>query len=270
MEEVKLLMIPQLLPDDLEALSSAKALLESPGIAIQIANLVGAPVEYVLANHLPKRAKSLVDKATKKAVTAACRAAVATMKEGRGQQRPRNRLHKLAAAASGTVGGLFGLAGLPIELPTTTTIMLRSILDIARSEGESLRDPATRVACLEVLALGGSSKRDDGADSGYFAVRTLLAQQVSAAVEHLTTKGLSQRGAPPMVGLVGRIASYFAIPVSEKVLAQAIPVVGAVTGGCLNVLFIDHFQNMARGHFVVRRLERIYGQEQIRLAYAAL
>jgi hypothetical protein len=42
-------------------------------------------------------------------------------------------LHKALAAASGAVGGGFGLAALPVELPISTIIMLRSIGDIARS-----------------------------------------------------------------------------------------------------------------------------------------
>jgi hypothetical protein len=36
------------------------------------------------------------------------------------------------------------------------------------------------------------------------------------------------------------------------------------------VLFIDHFQDMARGHFIVRRLEREYGEEEIRKRYEQL
>jgi hypothetical protein len=50
-------------------------------------------------------------------------------------------LHKALAAASGAVGGGFGLAALPVELPISTIIMLRSIGDFARSEGEDLTDP---------------------------------------------------------------------------------------------------------------------------------
>lgn len=47
-------------------------------------------------------------------------------------------LRKALVATSGAVGGSFGLAALPIELPVSTIIMLRSIGDIARSEGEDL------------------------------------------------------------------------------------------------------------------------------------
>jgi hypothetical protein len=44
------------------------------------------------------------------------------------------------------VGGGFGLAALPVELPISTIIMLRSIGDIARSEGE---DP--EVDCCKLV-----------------------------------------------------------------------------------------------------------------------
>jgi hypothetical protein len=49
---------------------------------------------------------------------------------------------------SGAAGGTFGLAALPVELPVSTTIMLRSIAEIARSEGEDLSDPEASVSTI--------------------------------------------------------------------------------------------------------------------------
>ncbi|HEX7338507.1 MAG TPA: EcsC family protein [Rhodanobacteraceae bacterium] len=251
-------------------LRRAKALLEHPGLAVQLANFAGAPIEYLYAKQLPGKARKLVDKATHKAITAACRVALATIKHDAPMQAPHNTLHKLGVAATGAVGGFFGLASLPVELPVTTTVMLRSILDIARAEGASLDDPATRIDCLQVLALGGPRNDDDAAETGYFAVRAALAQQVSAAISHVASHGAADRGAPVIVNLVGRIAAYFAIPVSEKALADALPVIGAATGSSLNVLFMHHFQHMAEGHFIVRRLEKSHGAEAVRKAYAII
>jgi len=66
------------------------------------------------------------------------------------------------------------------------------------------------------------------------------------------------------------VAARFSIPVSEKILAQAVPIVGAVGGAALNTLFIDHFQTVAHGHFTVRRLERLHGEIAVREAYERL
>jgi hypothetical protein len=49
---------------------------------------------------------------------------------------PASYRHKALAAPSGAIGGSFGLLALPIELPISTGIMLRSIGDIARAEGD--------------------------------------------------------------------------------------------------------------------------------------
>jgi hypothetical protein len=38
----------------------------------------------------------------------------------------------------------------------------------------------------------------------------------------------------------------------------------------INTVFIDHFQDMARGHFTVRRLEKFYGKELVRQEYDKL
>ena len=46
--------------------------------------------------------------------------------------------------------------------------------------------------------------------------------------------------------------------------------IGAAGGAIINSLFIDHFQAMARGHFIVLRLEKIYGSDAIKQAYSTL
>jgi len=38
----------------------------------------------------------------------------------------------------------------------------------------------------------------------------------------------------------------------------------------INTIFIDHFQNMARGHFIIRRLERLYGKDLVKQEYDKL
>jgi hypothetical protein len=60
------------------------------------------------------------------------------------------------------------------------------------------------------------------------------------------------------------------VVVSEQAAAKAVPVVGAAGGAVINVLFMDHFQDMARGHFIVRRLEARYGSSIVQRAYESL
>jgi hypothetical protein len=252
-------------PHDLNDLKRAKALLEDPGIAAKITNMLGTPIEKGFAL-LPDQWRTKVVTVTRTALSKALNAAVFTMHDASGEAAS-NVWHKIAVAASGGVGGFFGLPALAVELPITTTIMLRSIADVALSEGESISSSDTKMACIEVFALGGPSKEDDAAESGYFAVRTALAQSVSKAAEHVARKGLTEKGAPPLVRLIIQVAERFSIQVSEKTAAQAVPAIGAAGGALINTLFIDHFQNMARGHFIVRRLERQHGLEIVRSTY---
>ena len=181
-----------------------------------------------------------------------------------------NMMHKIAVATTGGVGGLFGLPALAIELPISTTIMLRSIADIARSEGEIISEVNTRLACLEVFSLGGPNPKDDAGDSAYFAARLALAHSVSEAAEQLMKKTVVDASAPALVRLIAIIAKRFSLQVSEKVAAQAVPAIGVAGGAIINTLFIDHFQTMARGHFIMRRLERKYGRELIADTYHGL
>jgi hypothetical protein len=47
-------------------------------------------------------------------------------------------------------------------------------------------------------------------------------------------------------------------------------VVGALGGAAVNYAFIEHFQEVARGHFTIRRLERVYGKNVGRTEYERL
>lgn len=253
---------------DLRDLGLAVSLLEHPGLIAKLSDLVGTPIE-ALVKALPKGAGDTISTITKRSLTAAVNAAVRTMNLT-GRSTPSSMAHLAAAGLAGGIGGAFGLAALPFELPITTTIIMRSIADIARSEGEDLRDPSARLACLEVFAMGGSSVDDDAAESGYFAVRAALAQAVSEAAGYIARRTVIEDGAPVIVRLLAQIAARFNTVVGEKIMAQGIPVVGAIGGATVNVLFIEHFQDMARGHFVVRRLERAYGADEVRRRYAEI
>jgi len=255
----------ELSSSEINDLKVAKTLLENPGLAAKVGNLVGSPIDSGLKK-LPESWKEAIQTAAHEAIEKALYVALLTMDHDH-RTAPSNLWHKIAAGASGAAGGAFGMPALAIELPVSTIIMLRSIADIARSEGEDLQTPEAKLQCLQVLALGGNSKDDDDIETGYFAARAAVAKAVSEAAEHVARQGLSHKGAPAIVRLITQIAGRFTIVVSEKAIAQAVPVVGALCGAAINTLFIDHFQDMAKGHFIVRRLEKIYGQEKVRSLY---
>ncbi|MCM3509141.1 EcsC family protein, partial [Staphylococcus capitis] len=95
-------------------------------------------------------------------------------------EKPSNLLHKLAVATTGAAGGAFGFLALTVELPVTTTLIFRSVCDIARSEGEDLTSVDTQLQCLAVLGMGGNpDKQEEDADLGYFVLRGALAQAIS-------------------------------------------------------------------------------------------
>ncbi|MCD4788487.1 MAG: EcsC family protein [Bacteroidales bacterium] len=250
---------------DLNDLKKAKTLLENPGIAAKITNLLGTPIEKGF-ELLPDNWNVKIGELTQEALSKAVHAAVFTMKDSPGEGAS-DIWHKIAVATTGGIGGFFGLPALAVELPISTTIMLRSIADIARSEGETINKIESKIACIEVFALGGPSKNDDASESGYFAIRAALARSVTKAAEYMAEKGLAEEGAPALVRLIIKIAERFSIQVSEKAAAQAVPAIGAAGGAIINTLFIDHFQDMARGHFIVRRLERKYGKEIVEATY---
>lgn len=255
-------------PEDLDELRRAKTLIERHSFGMRVSSLIGSPIERGF-QLLPPDWAAMVADGTRRALQKALDVALATIDNRRGGP-PSNAIHKLAVIATGAGAGALGLAALVLELPVSTTVMLRSIADIARSQGEHIDTVEAQLACLEVFALGGATHVDAAAETGYFAVRVALARTVSEAAELIAERGVAQEGAPAIVRLIAEIASRFGAVVSEKAAAQAVPVIGAVGGAIVNLLFMNHFQDVARGHFTVRRIERLYGADVVRTAYDAI
>jgi hypothetical protein len=267
MSQIEIIEPRELKFEDKQALAEAVRLLEYTSLAARLSNVIGSTIG-VAGNLVPKVARNMVGKAVDLALRTAMRTAIRGMRDREG---PANTLaHKSLATLSGAAGGALGIAALPVELPVSTVLILRAIADIARAEGEDMHNPETIIACMEVFALGSQSPTDDHMDSGYFAVRAVLAKTVSEATKFLAAQGTAKETAPILVKLISDIAARFGLVVSQKVAAQAIPVIGAFAGAGINYAFMAHFQGLARGHFTVRRLERQYDPMTIREEYNAL
>ena len=250
---------------DIESLKYAKDLLENPGLAARLTNIIGMPFEKAF-DYLPEKWTGTIQTATQKSLRYALDMAIKTI-DHNDRNSSKDILHKLLVVTSGGIGGAFGLPALTVELPVTTVIMFRSIADIARSEGEDIRNIETKLACLEVFALGGTSDKDNAAESGYFAVKALLAKQVSEAAKYIVERGIAEEGSPALIRFIATIASRFGTTVSQKAAASAVPVIGAAGGALINSIFMDHFQNTARGHFIIRHLENRYGHDEVQRKY---
>ncbi|TWT68515.1 EcsC protein family protein [Crateriforma conspicua] len=256
----------------LQELRWARDVLQHRGIADRLTELVGTPITASL-KLLPDVTEDLLYRVIDRSLKAALDVAVRTLGQSDGDvSNPSLRTHKLLAGISGAAGGVLGGATVAAELPVSTVLILRSVADIARSEGEDLSDLETRLACLEVFALdpGKGSDIDDQTEIGYFAVRAAMAKQIKDATQYIAKNGLGGSVAPPLVKLISQIGKRFGLVVSEKIAAQAVPVIGAIGGALINSYFIDHYQDLARAHFAIRRLERQHGADLIRRAYESL
>ncbi|MCI0598084.1 MAG: EcsC family protein [Beijerinckiaceae bacterium] len=272
----------RLSPEDRAALQRAMRELERTSLAIRLSAILGRQAS-ALASFVPAQLSEMANRTAEAAIRSSLSLA---MKSLAGKPlKDRRRIHKSLATLAGAAGGVFGLSSLAVELPFSTTIMLRSIADIARAEGHDLEDARAALACLEVFALGGQAAsnrsrglRDFESDSsciregavletGYFALRAILAKSVTEAASYLASRGLAAEAAPALIRFVAQIGTHFGVAVSQKLVAQSVPLIGAAGGAAINYAFADHFQTIARGHFTVLRLERRYGIHVIRAEY---
>jgi hypothetical protein len=257
----------KLQPFHQQALQRAIADLENRDFAAQLADYAGRPIDRVL-RLMPKAASNRFNRVVENAILKSLNVAIRSI-EPRSKRPPARRAASVLAGISGGVGGFFGLAALPIELPVTTTLMLRAIADIARHHGENLSTLEARLACVEVFALGAPNVDTGRTDIGYYASRALIGRLAADATSIFAERSVASLSAPVVSGLVTEIATRFGVVVSERSAASALPVLGAVGGATINVLFMNHFQRVARGHFAIRQLERQYGATVVRRHYDA-
>ena len=254
-------------------LEQAAAYLEHPSWMMRVANMVGKPTE-ALVHALPGPAKKLVDYSTHKALRVALDWAVRTIpaKQNAMPLRKGRRRHVAMAGLAGAVGGLYGIAGAAVELPITTTIMLRSIARTASEAGFDLHEPATRMECMNVFSLG--SPRIGELESTYLMSRVGTSMAVSQAAKFVASRtaqevadAVSRGTAPLLLRFLDTVASRFSLVVSEKLAAQAVPIAGAAMGVLLNTAFTDHFNRVAYYHFGILRMEQMFGKEIVQARY---
>jgi hypothetical protein len=254
-------------PSHQQALERAVRRLENSDFAARLADYAGQPVSRAL-RLVPKAASARFNNVVERAILNCLNVAINSI-QPQSKRAPAKRASSVLAGISGGVSGFFGLAALPLELPVTTTLMLRAIADIARHHGEDLSTLEARLACIEVFALG-APKSGGRSDLGYYASRTFLTRLAGDASAVLLERGVAGASGPVVGSLIAEVAGRFGIVVSERAAAGALPVLGALGGATVNVLFMNHFQRVAEGHFTIRRLERQYGPDVVRRLYGEL
>jgi len=237
---------------ELEAIS--KLYSESNGLIIKLAAWAGRGAEGLL-HKAPEEWQSLIGDATELALKESYRLAANTQVGEDASLTDKvlawaqgERWHMVATAVTGALGGAGGIGTTLVDLPVTTTLIFRSIQQIAEDHGEDIDDETVRAQCIAVFGFGGPLAEDDDAETGLFASRMALTGKACAE-------------------MIKAVLPRFGAKVSEKVLAQATPVIGAVTGATLNAVFSSYYQTMAHVHFRLRKLERDHDEEQLKACF---
>jgi hypothetical protein len=250
--------------EHLQELARAQKLLAATSLAARVSEYAGGPVQRAL-KQAPPSVRMGVDQTIERAILACLKLSIRSLKDAP-KRHPQLRLASTWAGVAGGFAGALGAAALPIELPLTTILMLRSIAEIARHHGEDLSKIEARLACVEVFAHGAEKR----ADVGYYATRAMLGRLTSEAATLLAHRGAANVSGPVVAAFSKEIASRFGVVVYEKIAMSAVPLASAASAAAVNVAFMNHFQKIARGHFMLRRLERIYGPECVREEFARL
>ncbi len=265
---------------ELEFVREAVRYLEQPTWSMRLAQALGVPLQKVTDAVVPEKVARLgtdvLVKATEWAVATVQGTGLVQLEldEAMDKSSWTGFWHKLATVCTGAAGGTLGIGGLAVELPVTTLVMMRSILSIAQDFGEDLSDPVVRLECVSVFGYGGRESNATTMDSSYLTSRIAMTRLIHDASKFVAASGaatlaeaLEKGTAPALLKFVGRVAAQFNVRVTQKFLAQGLPLFSVATGATINVAFSDYYSRIARYHFGLRRLERKYGSETVRHLY---
>ncbi len=265
--------------DDQQFLNEAARFFRDPGLVAKGLTWAGKPVE-AMQRRLPEKARSTLAVVSEKAIRKALIAAVKTIPKEKEvldrdlESLQSSRIHRAMTTFTGAAGGIVGLPALAIELPVTTVLILRAISDQARLFGHDLQDLETRLECLMVFTMGVSDgdgmSMHEKTTASYFATRAsfvAIMRRAATTASAFSAKELLrsvEKGTNPIfVKLIAGVAEKFQIRVSQKFIAEGMPLIGAIGGGVLNYAFTDFFVTTARFHFGIRALEKKYGENVV-------
>ncbi len=201
------------------------------GAGVKLLNQLGGKAETLL-EQLPEPVRQGLTGATEHALWVAMHAAQGSRRAVPDQE---PWVNTAVTTAMGAAGGFGGLSTALMELPATTTMLLRSIQGAAAREGFDPAAENVKFDCVRVLSAAGPLSDDDGADLGFYSVR-------------LTLTG------PAVQRLISAVAPRLSVVLGQKLAAQSVPLLGAFAGGGTNYVYSRYYQQIARVHFGLRRL----------------
>ncbi len=244
---------PNVIPESARAEIAlvAKQYKSANNLMMKIIHMAGSKVEAAM-NTLPDNWQSqfdgIVEAALMKSYNTATWTNASLEPKGRVDKALRkvsgDLAHKIAATTSGAIGGVAGVASSWTEIPIAITLIFRSIQNIASEYGEDLSNDEVKMECLKVFGSSGPMSSDDSVDVGFISAKVSL---TGPSVQKMIS------GIAPKVGAV----------LSQKLAAQTVPVIGAVSGAGINYTFITYYQQIAHVRFKLRKLAEAHGIEAV-------
>jgi hypothetical protein len=211
--------------------------------AMALVNRFGNRIEAQM-KALPEHARALIDQTVQTALERAYGVAQA----GGALPRVPGRAQVALAGATGAAGGFAGLPGAIAELPITITLILRALQDVAEAHGFDPAAEPTRREILRVFGSGSPLAEDDGVNTSFIGAR-------------LTLNG------PALGSMIATVAPRLSAALGQKLAAQMVPVLGAVTGAALNMAFVRYYREMAEVRFGLLVLGLSHGPDRVLQAF---
>ncbi|HYX37751.1 MAG TPA: EcsC family protein [Oligoflexus sp.] len=272
---------------ELDFIKEAASFLEAPSALLRLTQCMGKQVGH-LQHSAPHATQRLIKRAVHLSLKTALRLAIGTLPYQQhgssswpeiisGTKRSRWK-HTAAVATAGAVGGTLGTAGLMLEIPLTTSVMLRSIASTAQKWGYDLKDPEVQLHCLYVFSLGFTADKDHvGLGPGYIDTRLAWHGMIRELAGFIGSHSLKdvfvalERGTlPALAKLVSLLIPSLERAIMKNILSKSLPVLGALSSAVINATYCGYYSQAAQYHFGLMHLEAQHSLDLVQNQYALL
>lgn len=168
-----------------------------------------------------------------------------------------NEVHNWAIGVAGAEGAATGMAGLPgmaVDIPALITMSFRVIHKIGICYGYEATTEEDKNYILQIFSAAGSNTMQEK------QAAILILRQATQVIAKTTWKAMAQKAANNKFCIEGGIlaikavAKQFGINITKRKALQAIPGIGALVGGSMNLSLINDIAWAARRMYQERWL----------------
>jgi hypothetical protein len=215
---------------------------QKPSLLSNVMGVAGAPIALVLNKLIPNKAIEGaligVDWIAKQRLNRGSGSDFSDLSTCDRKARTVRATTTAGATAEGGLAGLFGIAGMAVDIPAVTLVALLTIRQVGFQYGYTEDNDAERLFVFSVLSAAGANSQAEKNEA--LLTGALLRNALNQTWKSMASKAATNKVSAESVLIAVRgLAKQLGINLTKRKALAAIPAIGAAVGAGINLWFIN-------------------------------